>query len=125
MTNEPVAQDFILLYRGGVTHRNLSPEQMQQIVKQYTEWVEQHRGRGEFLGGKPLEDEGRVISGRDGQFVSDGPFMESKEIVVGFTMIRTANLTEAVEIARGCPILSLGGIVEVRPVVTGQMRELA
>jgi hypothetical protein len=119
MTSEATAKDFILLYRGGVSHKNLSPEQMQQIVKQYTEWVERQRNRGQFLGGKPLEDEGRVVTGKDGQIVSDGPFMESKEIVVGFMMIRAANLDDAVVIAQGCPILSLGGIVEVRPVITG------
>lgn len=119
MTSESAAKDFIFLYRGGVSHRNLSPEQMQQIVRQYTEWVEQHRGRGQFLGGKPLEDEGRVVAGKEGQIVSDGPFMESKEIIVGFMMLRAANLADAVVIAQGCPILSLGGIVEVRPVITG------
>jgi hypothetical protein len=118
MTSEAMTQEFILLYRG-VSHRDLSPEQMQQIVKQYTEWVAQHRQRGQFLGGKPLEDGGRVVTGKDGQMVSDGPFMESKEIVVGFMMLRAANLDDAVVIAQGCPILSLGGIVEVRPVITG------
>jgi hypothetical protein len=120
MTSESSTKDFMLLYRGGVSHPNLSPEQMQQIVEQYTAWVEQHSGRGQFLGGKPLEDEGHVVAGKNGQIVSDGPFMESKEIVVGFTMIRAANLAEAVVIAQDCPILGLGGIVEVRPVVNGR-----
>jgi hypothetical protein len=125
MTNESSAKDFILLYRGGVSHKNLSPEQMQQIVRQYTEWIDQHRSRGQFLGGKPLEDEGRVVSGKNGQIVSDGPFIESKEIIVGFMMIRAADLADAVLIAQGCPILNFGGMVEVRPIIAGQPRGLA
>jgi hypothetical protein len=119
MSNESLAKDFILLYRGGVFHKDLSPDQMQQIVRQYTEWVDLHRGRGQFLGGKPLEAEGKVVSGKNGQLVSDGPFMESKEVIVGFTMIRAANLAAAVEIAKGSPILNFGGMVEVRPVLAG------
>jgi hypothetical protein len=119
MDSESLAKDFILLYRGGVFHKDLSPDQMQQIVRQYTEWVELHRNRGQFLGGKPLEDEGKVISGKNGQLVSDGPFMESKEVIVGFTMIRAADLADAVEIAKDCPILNFGGTVEVRPVLSG------
>ena len=117
MSSESSAKEFILLYRGGVTHKDMSPDQMQQIVNQYLDWMDLHRSRGKFLGGKPLEDEGRIVSGKDGQVVSDGPFMESKEVIVGFGLIRAANLAEAVEIAKGCPILNLGGLVEVRPVL--------
>ncbi len=118
MTNESSAKDFILLFRGGVSRKDMSPEQMQQIVKQYTEWIDGQRSRGQFLGGKPLEEEGQVVAGKNGQMVTDGPFMESKEIIVGFVMIRVADRTEAVEIAKGCPILNLGGTVEIRPVLT-------
>jgi len=125
MTNESSAKDFILLFRGGVSHKNLSPDQMQQVVKQFTEWIDGQRRRGQFLGGKPLEDEGKIVSGKNGQIVSDGPFMESKEIIIGFTMIRAVDLAEAIEISRGCPVLNLGGMVEVRPILEGHLREPA
>jgi hypothetical protein len=51
--------------------------------------------------------------------------MESKEIMVGFTMIRVADQAEAIEIAKGCPILGLGGTVEVRPILEGHLPNLA
>jgi hypothetical protein len=118
---DQTSTDFILLFRGGISHNDLSPEQMQQILAQYTEWIDRHRERGQYLGGKPLENQGKVVSGKsEQQIVSDGPFMESKEIVAGFTMFRAASLEAAVEIAKDCPFLGSGGIVEVRPVASGQ-----
>lgn len=125
MTNEAGTKDFILLFRGGISRKDMSPEQMQQVVRQYTEWIDLQRSRGQFLGGKPLEEAGKVISGRNGQIITDGPFMESKEIMVGFTMIRVADQAEAIEIAKGCPILGLGGTVEVRPILEGHLPNLA
>lgn len=48
--------------------------------------------------------------------VTDGPFAEAKDVVGGFTLIQTRDLEQAVEISKGCPILELGGSVEVRPI---------
>ena len=124
MTGEASTKDFILLFRSGVSRKDMSPEQMQQIINQYTEWIDGQRSRGQFLGAKPLEEEGKVLSGKNGKIVTDGPFMESKEIIVGFLMVRVANQEEALEIAKGCPILNLGGMVEVRPILVGHMVDL-
>lgn len=49
--------------------------------------------------------------------VTDGPYMESKEMVGGFFVVRAESLEAAIEIAKGCPDLELGGSVEVRDVV--------
>lgn len=46
--------------------------------------------------------------------VTDGPYTEIKEFINGYIIVRSANIDEAVSIARQCPILQAGGSVEVR-----------
>ena len=61
-------------------------------------------------------NEGKIISGAGGRFVTDGPFTESKEAIGGYFLICVDNLAEAIEIARQCPGLEHGAVVEIRPV---------
>ena len=49
--------------------------------------------------------------------ITDGPYAEVKEILGGFINVKAASLDDAFEMAHGCPILLLGGYVEVRPVI--------
>jgi hypothetical protein len=51
-----------------------------------------------------------------GLTISDGPFLESKEVVLGFCIVEAADLDAAIAIAKTNPILHQGGSVEVRPV---------
>jgi hypothetical protein len=51
-----------------------------------------------------------------GDVMTDGPFLESKEVVLGFAIIEAADLDAALDIARTNPILHQGGGIEVRPV---------
>jgi hypothetical protein len=48
--------------------------------------------------------------------VTDGPFAEAKDVVAGYIVVEASNLEEAVALSEGCPILEVGGSVEVRPV---------
>jgi hypothetical protein len=58
-----------------------------------------------------------TVKVRDGKMsATDGPFMETKEILGGFIVIEARDLNEAVQIAAGIPLAKLGS-VEVRPVV--------
>ncbi len=76
--------------------------------------------QGSLLGAQPLEQSGKQVTGT-GKVVTDGPFMEGKEIVGGYLMCKAADYTEAVEISKGCPILEFeDGRVEVR-----EIKELA
>jgi hypothetical protein len=63
-----------------------------------------------------LEKEGKVVSGKNGRLVSDGPFAESKEAVGGYFLLEVNTLDEAVAIAQQCPGLPYGVKIEVRPV---------
>jgi hypothetical protein len=54
-----------------------------------------------------------------GDVITDGPFVDAKEVVAGFYVVEAADLDAALEIARRNPATQQGGGVEVRPVVGG------
>jgi hypothetical protein len=82
-----------------------------------TAWAEGLQGQGKARVGQPLGAQGRIVSGKKGGFVADGPFAESKEAIGGYLVLRADDLNEAVEIARSNPILEYGVTIEVRPVL--------
>jgi hypothetical protein len=53
--------------------------------------------------------------------VTDGPFAEAKDVVGGYSLIKARDISEAAELAKGCPILDRSGRVEVRPVMKFDM----
>jgi len=57
------------------------------------------------------------ISGED-RVVADGPFVESKEVVGGFYVIRAESVEKVIEIAQDFPEYDIGGSVEIREVMT-------
>ena len=78
-------------------------------------------GRGKLKGGAPLkpEEEGARIRGKNKMpIVSDGPFIETKEVIGGYFLIECENYEEALEIAKQCPHALHGiGPVEVREII--------
>ena len=114
--NTATKTDYLLLFRGNVWDRGLSPAQLQKVVSDWMAWFERLKAEGKCLGGHPLEEEGKVVSGKQGRTVADGPFAESKEAIGGYFYLQVADEDEALEIARQCPGLEYGAVVEVRPV---------
>jgi hypothetical protein len=113
------ANSFLFLFRnaGPDTHEHLSPQEREQLTKAWNDWYGGLAAEGKVQHGRPLGLEGRVVSGTRGQWVMDGPYAETKEIVGGYFFLTVADLDEATEIAKHCPGLPLGLTVEVRPVV--------
>ena len=107
---------YMLLFRGNEWQKALSPEQMQQVADQWMAWFKGLTENGKALAGAPLEPEGKVVSGKNGRIVADGPFAESKEAIGGYFLLNVKNFEEALAIAQGCPGLPYGAVVEVRPV---------
>jgi hypothetical protein len=108
--------DYLLLFRGTNWDRDLSPEQRQKVVTDWYDWFERLKQEGKCKGGHPLHNEGKIVSGRKGRTVADGPFAESKEAIGGYFYLQVADENEAVAIAQQCPGLEYGAVVEVRPV---------
>ena len=110
-----VKSDYLLLFRGNVWDRGLSPEQIQKVVADWMAWFEGLKAEGKCLGGHPLEERGKVVAGKQ-RTVADGPFAESKEAIGGYFHLTVTDENEAIEIAKQCPGLEYGSVVEVRPV---------
>lgn len=107
---------YMLIFRGRDWQKSLSPEEMQQVSDKWMAWFKGLMESGKVTGGNPLENEGKVVSGKGGRIVSDGPFAESKETIGGYFLLKVNSMDEAVAIAKGCPGLAYGAVVEVRPV---------
>jgi hypothetical protein len=115
-TTSTTKSDYLLLFRGNVWDRGLSPEQLQRVVSDWMAWFQGLKDQGKCAGGHPLEKEGKVVSGKQGRNVADGPFAESKEAIGGYFYLQVEDENEAIEIAKQCPGLEYGAVVEVRPV---------
>lgn len=106
--------DFTFLYRGRDT--SASPEQMQKTMGKWLEWFEQLESAGALKErGNPLEYTGKVVKSNQ-KLVIDGPFAEAKDVIGGYSVVEAKDLDHAAELAKGCPILEVGGSVEVRPI---------
>lgn len=107
---------YMLIFRGTDWSKDLSLEEMQQVYEKWMTWFKGLMASGQATGGNPLEKQGKIVSGKNGKVVSDGPFAESKEAIGGYFMLNVNSLDEAVAIAQQCPGLPYGIRVEVRPV---------
>lgn len=107
-------QEFLLILKGdGMNH--LSPDELQNTMDKCTNWISE---MGEqYLGGQRLEDNGAFIGSKDARVVTDGPFLEAKEIIAGYFKINASNQEEAVKTAKKSPFLDLYTI-EVRPIAS-------
>ncbi|MEW6160220.1 MAG: YciI family protein [Verrucomicrobiota bacterium] len=116
MNEQNKTPEYMLLFRGTHWDKTLSPEQIQNVMTRWMGWFERLTNQGVVKAGQPLTHEGRIVSGKQGRTVSDGPFAESKEAIAGYFLLQVETLDQAVEIARECPALEYGMTVEVRTV---------
>jgi hypothetical protein len=108
---------YVLMLRDTGTYPGMSPEQIQKTFERYRAWADSLQQRGKLVAGQKLRSgEGRVMK-RNGSKVSvtDGPFVEAKEIIGGQFIIEANDYKEALSLANDCPHLDFGSI-EVREV---------
>jgi len=114
MSTQAVTSEYMLLFRGTHWDKSLSPEEIQNVMSRWIAWFDRLTQEGKAKAGQPLTEKGKIISGKKGQKVVDGPFAESKESIAGYILLQAATLDEAVKIAKECPGLDYGISVEVR-----------
>jgi hypothetical protein len=107
--------EYTLLFRGTGWHKQLSPQEVQEVMSRWYAWMDRLTQQGKIKDGQALDRyEGKLVSGKGGKVLADGPFAESKEAIGGYFLLQVSDLDEAVEIAQQCPALEYGLDVEVR-----------
>lgn len=109
-------ENFMVLIREDVARmQNLSESDMQTDIQEYTQWVEELAKTDNYVCGDPLEAEGRFMTKESVK--SDGPFIESKEVITGYILLKAKSLEHAEQLAKGCPVFKYGGALELRQIM--------
>jgi len=108
---------MLLIRNDGDGKSGLSAEQQQRFLNDCMVYIQNLTKNGKLKGAQPLIREGKMVSGRPGAF-KDGPYNESKEIIVGYYHIVAKDMDEAIAIAQGNPEFAYikGAKIEVRPI---------
>jgi hypothetical protein len=112
-------EEFMLIFRHQDGKAVASPDQIQIWMKQTMDWIGGIAAQNKFIAGNglPFED-ARVV--RPNNVVTNGPFGEIKETIGGYIIVKADTVEEAVEFAKGCPVLQgEGNSVEVRKIARG------
>lgn len=112
--------EFVLIMRHEDGQKKASPEQMQAWMKQTMDWIGTISAQNKFVSGTGLLfDDARVV--RPGGVVVNGPFGDIKETIGGYIIVKATSVDEAVEFAKGCPVLQgPGNTMEVRKIAKGE-----
>ena len=109
-------KEFMFVFR--TDYKDLpqsSPEEMKARTKKWQDWIGGIAAQNKLVQtGKRLNFDGKVV--RPNGVVTDGPYTEIKESIGGYMFVQVETPEEAIELARGCPILEVGGNVEIRGV---------
>ena len=99
---------FLFIYREPMESRaKPSPEELQALAEAWHAWM-QRFSSAIVPGGDGLQRTGRVLKAG---LVTDGPYVEAREIIVSFGIIQADDYDAALAIARACPP---GHAIEIR-----------
>ncbi len=109
-------KEFLMVYRANYgTMPVLSPEEMQASTQQWMNWIAGIAAQNKLVDrGNRLMPTGNVL--RSDGLITDGPYTEIKESILGYSIIKADSLEAATELAKGCPGLAVGGNVEIREI---------
>ena len=114
-------KEYLLLFRGGDGREmQQSPEKWQAHMQKWMQWMGELTQQGTFISAQPLSATGKQVKGSQ-KTVTDGPYVEGKEIIGGYLICKAESYDAATAIAKDCPILEFdNGVVEVREI--GEMK---
>lgn len=109
-------KDFLFVFRMDLNNRpQPSVEEMQAMTKRWMDWIAGIAAQNQLTDrGNRLAPTGKVVNPNN--VVTNGPYTEIKESIGGYTLVKAESYDAAVELAKGCPVFSIGGSVEVREV---------
>jgi hypothetical protein len=106
--------EYMLIFRHDDGSKVASPEQMEIWMKQTMDWIGGIAAQNKYVGSNGLSMNGAKVVGHK-HVVTNGPFGDIKETIGGYIIVKAKDVDEAVEFAKGCPVLQgEGNTVEVR-----------
>lgn len=110
-------KEFMLLFRQpSYDYSTASPREMQALKEKWQNWVGGIAAQGKLGSNGPrLATEGKVL--KSGGVVTDGPFVEIRERLGSFIIVKAESLEEATTLAHGCPAVDANGSVEIRQII--------
>ena len=104
---------YLLLLKGK-KELNYSPEQLQKRLEEYRNWVSTIEAH--YVADNRLEKSGAHIKQKN-NIKTDGPFLEAKEVIAGFIIIKAKDIHQAIKISNSSPLLTYFEIF-VRPMMS-------
>lgn len=108
-------KDYLFLYRSDYNKlAQRTPAEAEAMIKKWMDWMGNIAAQNKLTSrGHRLQNTGKVLKN---DVVTNGPYMEIKESIGGYSLVKAASYEDAVELAKSCPILKNGGQVEVREI---------
>jgi hypothetical protein len=107
--------EFMYVYREA---RIPSPQEQQARMHTFLAWFQDLEAKGHMKNyGHALERTGGGVVRDAKGTVTDGPYAETKDMVIGFSVVEAKDFAEAVKLASACPLVLAGGLIEVRPIL--------
>jgi len=109
-------KDYLFLYHADYNAMPAATaEQIDAMSKRWMDWINSIADKNQLSErGNRLASTGKVL--KSDYSITNGPYTEIKESIGGYSMIKAASYDIAIEIAKGCPILTVGGNVEIREI---------
>ena len=107
---------MLLIY---LDEQSLSETEREDCYQESTQLAHQLKAKGQYLSANPLQPTALATSVRvrDGkQFITDGPFAETREQLGGYYLVDASDLDEAISIAARIP-MARKGTIEIRPII--------
>lgn len=109
-------KEFMMIFVGGdYETKELSPDDFERRMLKWNAWIEELKKDELFLGGRALKNKARRVGGPD-LVTTDGAFVETKELVTGYFLLKAKDLEHVTSLTDGYPDYDLGGKVEIREI---------
>lgn len=108
-------KEFMMIFVGGDYEQSeLSPEQIQARLAKWNKWVDDLKKDDNFINGRALKT--RSVSVGEGHVVTDGAYVEAKELVTGYFLLKANDIDQVIEMSKDFPEYDIGGTVQIREI---------
>ncbi len=107
--------EYMLIFRYEPTNEEPTKEQLEEMEKSWGNFIEHVAMQGKLVSTHQLGFDGKIISAD--KSLSDGFYISEGQTLGGNMVLKAESIDDAVVMAEKCPILFMGGTVEIRNIV--------